>query len=167
MNNMNTSWHQSWQQQVKKENREVVLFRNGEIRRADIMIDGRIIELQHSKITKEQVEERERFYGSSNLIWLFDYTQNRGRLVISRPDHKETGVCWVEHYWRRKNETAALCKGEVCFDMGDDTIVVIHKMDLNHEEGCPLIPVAQCLTYDFFRYWYLTPRAERNPNGPP
>jgi competence protein CoiA len=62
-------WHISWQDIVRPEFVEVAMGQH----RADMIGDGRVvIELQHSPINPEEIEERERFY--KRMIWLFDAT---------------------------------------------------------------------------------------------
>ena len=70
-------WHLSWQQPLLPEHVEVSIAPH----RADIMgRAGLVIELQHSPISAEEIQEREHFYG--NMIWLFDATY-RFRFVRS------------------------------------------------------------------------------------
>jgi len=66
-----TDWHRFWKSLVPKEWCEQVIKKNGEIHRADILTPtGLVIELQHSPISPDEIEEREEFY--ENMIWLFD-----------------------------------------------------------------------------------------------
>jgi competence protein CoiA len=55
------------------ERAEVTMERNGERHRADILLPGgTVVELQHSSIAPDEIEQREAFYGS--MIWIFDIT---------------------------------------------------------------------------------------------
>jgi hypothetical protein len=66
-----TDWHRFWKSLVPKEWCEQVIKKNGEIHRADILTpDGLVIELQHSSISPDEIEDREEFY--ENMVWLFD-----------------------------------------------------------------------------------------------
>jgi hypothetical protein len=70
-------WHLSWQALVLPEFREVTRGPH----RADVVGNGGlVVELQHSNISTEDIQERERFYGE--MVWLFDAT-NRFSLVES------------------------------------------------------------------------------------
>ncbi len=70
-------WHLSWQQPLLPDHVEVSIPPH----RADIKGKGNVvIELQHSPISAEEIQERERFYG--NMVWLFDATY-RFRFVRS------------------------------------------------------------------------------------
>lgn len=67
-------WHCEWQQQFPKKNQEVVIAFNGEKHRADVMACGYVIEFQHSPITADEFNERNKFYLSygKKVIWIFD-----------------------------------------------------------------------------------------------
>ena len=69
-----SAWHSAWQKQFPEKNREVVIEHNGEKHRADVMACGYVIEFQHSPITAEEFEERNRFYLNygKKVIWVFD-----------------------------------------------------------------------------------------------
>lgn len=69
-----TEWHRSYQEMCAKEYVEYRIEKNGKLHIADVYNKGCVIELQHSPISQETVDQRERFYG--NMIWLFDYTCN-------------------------------------------------------------------------------------------
>lgn len=60
-------WHKGWKEIVPRRNQEVTLGAH----RADIQLDsGLVIELQNSSISGEEIEERERHYGT--MVWLFN-----------------------------------------------------------------------------------------------
>jgi len=69
-----STWHYEWQQQFPKKNQEVVIEFNGVKHRADVMACGYAIEFQHSPITADEFNERNRFYLSygKKVIWIFD-----------------------------------------------------------------------------------------------
>lgn len=69
-----TAWHSDWQNQFPRKNQEVVVEIDGEKHRADVMACGYVIEFQHSPITAEEFEERNRFYlhYGKKVIWIFD-----------------------------------------------------------------------------------------------
>lgn len=62
-----TEWHINWKNEFPKEWQEVVIGKH----RADIKLpSGKVIELQNSSISAEDIQERELFYG--NMGWLFN-----------------------------------------------------------------------------------------------
>lgn len=69
-----SNWHYEWQQQFPEGNREIVIESNRERHRADVMAYGYVIEFQHSPITSDEFNERNRFYLSygKKVIWIFD-----------------------------------------------------------------------------------------------
>lgn len=77
-----SDWHRYWKNLVEPECAEVTIEKSGQRRRADIwLINGVIVELQHSSISVQEIEAREQFYGK--MIWLFDlracYESQRAR----------------------------------------------------------------------------------------
>ena len=71
-----SEWHIAWQERFPEECREVVLENNGEKHRADILLKeyNTVIEIQHSPISKEEFNIRNKFYTDCGfeLIWIFD-----------------------------------------------------------------------------------------------
>lgn len=69
-----SEWHRSWQERFPMECREVVVERGGKIHRADVLIGKYVIEFQHSPISADEVQERNRFYIACGyrVIWVFD-----------------------------------------------------------------------------------------------
>lgn len=71
--NKMSEWHIKHQNEFPEECREVRLEKDGVVHIADIMIDGCIIEFQHSQMDNETFEERSVFYSNfGQLIWVFD-----------------------------------------------------------------------------------------------
>lgn len=70
-----SDWHKSWQSLF--ESTEIKFsFSDGSFSRADVVSGNTIIELQHSIISKEEIESREAQYKSinKNLVWILDGT---------------------------------------------------------------------------------------------
>lgn len=63
-------WHYGWKKLAGLDNTEITIEKNGKRHRADIMIRGKVIELQHSTIPTYEVREREEFY--DNMAWIVD-----------------------------------------------------------------------------------------------
>ena len=69
-----SEWHRAWQDRFPKECRERVVENNGVKHRADVLINGTVIEFQHSHITAKEIAERNKFYTESGckVVWVFD-----------------------------------------------------------------------------------------------
>jgi competence CoiA-like predicted nuclease len=65
-----TEWHIFWQNLFNIEKQEVIIVKDDIRHIADIVSNGKVIEVQHSNISLENVQARELFYG--NMIWLLD-----------------------------------------------------------------------------------------------
>lgn len=67
-----TDWHIKFQALVPESWREIVIKKNDIIHRADIRHPetGRVVEVQHSRLSRREIIERENFY--DNMIWIFD-----------------------------------------------------------------------------------------------
>lgn len=71
-----SDWHFEWQSKFPIESREVVVERAGVVHRADVLINNTVIEFQHSPLSSEEFEARNKFYKSCgySLVWLLDAT---------------------------------------------------------------------------------------------
>lgn len=69
-----SDWHFEWQSKFPIDSREVVVEKEGVVHRADVLIKNTVIEFQHSLISGEEFEARNRFYKNCGyrVIWLFD-----------------------------------------------------------------------------------------------
>ena len=69
-----SEWHYNWQCLFPEEFREVVVEKDGIKHRADVLINGCVIEFQHSPINATEIMERNIFYLNCgyNVIWVFD-----------------------------------------------------------------------------------------------
>lgn len=66
-------WHRDWKACAPIDKREVVMERDDEKHRADVItMHGKVLELQASPISVEEIERREKFYG--DMAWLFRAT---------------------------------------------------------------------------------------------
>ena len=68
-----SEWHYQWQNQFPLINQENVFTLNGRTHRADVFINKTVIEFQHSPISKNEFEDRNRFYNGLGfyVIWIF------------------------------------------------------------------------------------------------
>jgi competence CoiA-like predicted nuclease len=80
-------WHYEWKKLAGLNNTEITIEKDGKRHRADIIIDGLVIELQHSPLPVPEVREREEFYG--NMIWVLD---GETALLERSPDPVERWV---------------------------------------------------------------------------
>ena len=72
-------WHREWQDYVQE---KYVEFRMPP-HAADILgIGNRVIELQHSPISADEIAAREAFYG--NMVWVFDATERFEMITVGR-----------------------------------------------------------------------------------
>lgn len=80
-----SKWHFDWQMRFPKGAQEIVIEHNGQKHRADVLIDGTVIELQNSPISKWDFDERNSFYTSAGyrVVWLFNLVDKfeDGRIV--------------------------------------------------------------------------------------
>ena len=72
-------WHLEWQNCIQPEYVEVIMQPHV----ADIVgIGDRVIELQHSPISSDEIAAREDFYG--NMVWVFDATERFEMITAGR-----------------------------------------------------------------------------------
>lgn len=84
-----SEWHYNWQHLFPKECIEVVLQNRQEEHRADVLIDNVVVEFQHSSMSPEIFQERNRFYTTTGhpIVWLFDLIEevNKEKIIYSQP----------------------------------------------------------------------------------
>lgn len=88
-----SEWHFGWKKLAGLENSEIVIRRPEGTHRADIKIDNRVIELQHSNLSPKDVREREAFYG--NMIWVIDGDELLKNVTVERMISREDGFYFV------------------------------------------------------------------------
>lgn len=105
-----TEWHKAWQDEFPKECQEVKVGDH----RADVLIDGFVIEFQHSSLPGPQIKAREDAY--KNMVWIIDVTE-------SYPSF-DNGV-WqcstgqLDRYYH-------LCKSPLFLEMGSVGVCLVH-----------------------------------------
>lgn len=76
-----SQWHLDWQKYFPSEQQEVVITKNDESHRADILTNsGTVIEIQHSPISSVDISKRENFY--DRMVWIINATEFIGNLAI-------------------------------------------------------------------------------------
>lgn len=117
-----TEWHLSWKRLVLPGRCEVRMpgF-NGKDHRADIVGNGdTVVELQHSPISVEEIQEREWFY--ENMVWLFDATPFREKISIRRKDG------FVTFRWKHPKKTLWFVRKPLYLDLGGNRVLLIKKL---------------------------------------
>lgn len=81
-----TEWHLNWQNQFPLDCRENTItdFDTNICHRADILLkNGLVIEVQNSPISISEIEDREKFYGKNNMIWIINGSNLASQCKIS------------------------------------------------------------------------------------
>ena len=118
-----SDWHFEWQSKFPIESREVVVEKDGVVHRADILINGTVIEFQHSPISGEEFETRNSFYKSCGyrVVWLFDATDKmkiddafglvwKRKTTLFSSYRTQIDAFFVQHYLPDKNDLILLAK---------------------------------------------------------
>lgn len=88
-----SDWHKAWQNKFPIKNQEVPLPFEQPCHRADVLAYGYVIEFQHSPISAEEFDERNRFYTSlgKKVVWVFDVSDKFKEGRISRIQYVRNG----------------------------------------------------------------------------
>lgn len=91
-----TEWHYLWQQQFPIETQEIIFENNNEIHRADVFINNTVIEFQHSPISKQEFNGRNKFYNKLGykVIWIFDVQDKNIEYLGEGYDDIYRAFCW-------------------------------------------------------------------------
>ena len=91
-------WHRNWQMQFPESRQEIVINNQGEKHRADVLLENKklVIEFQHSYISSEEFNERNKFYNSCGykVLWLFDLSE--------KIENEQIEDCKYDHQYRWK-----------------------------------------------------------------
>ena len=118
-------WHLQWQSYLAQQGAEieVTMERGGTTHRADAVLkNGTVVELQHSSISVDEIEKREKFYG--NLIWIFDAIDayEKDRFDLRMKEGYQT------FRWKHARKSIAHASKPVRLDLGDGWIMNLKKM---------------------------------------
>lgn len=117
-----TAWHLSWKQLVQPLWCEFSMGNH----RADMIGNGlTVVELQHSPISPDEIEDRESFY--HKMIWLFDAT-HVGERFETHNKYSETYGRYTTFRWKHARRTIAYCRCPVFLDLGYGFIFEIKKL---------------------------------------
>lgn len=74
-----SDWHMRWQSRFPLDTQEIVKVKDGQKHRADVLLEDKkvVYEFQHSPLSPEEFEDRNRFYNSLGykVIWIFDLSE--------------------------------------------------------------------------------------------
>lgn len=147
-----TTWHQEWKSHARPENREVTLTRDGQTRRADIIVPGTptidghehdvSCEIQYSPIDDETIISREQFW--THIRWIFyaaerditvDFDRNYRMspyTIRMRPWHQlVTALAGHQHpnHMVTKRVLGSTPTGAVYLDFGGREIFAIERIN--------------------------------------
>lgn len=149
-----SEWHLGWQEKFPIECREVVMEKDGIKHRADIFIKERnvVIEFQHSQISNEDFNARNKFYTGCgyDIIWIFD-----GDKKIKKPDKYECDFNKIHNIydfidqtleWKRCKKTEELLRTDIKFQLYYE----VYMEKLNKKV---LLPLHKFDEYELKFYW--------------
>ena len=86
-----SEWHKNKQSYFDERFQEVIVEKNGIKHRADVLKDGIVIEFQHSSISAEEFNERNKFYISAGykVVWVFDLTLQKNEEQLYWDDYSD------------------------------------------------------------------------------
>ena len=110
-----TQWHLEWKEHIDENRCEVVITKAKSVHIADIMTtDGTVVELQHSPISSDMIQDREHFYG--RMIWLFDADKFIDNLEFRDRDE------YISFRWKHPWKSHWACGMPVFWHLGDTSI---------------------------------------------
>ncbi len=156
-----SEWHLGWQEKFPIECREVIIENNGVKHRADVLIKDKntVIEFQHSQISNEEFDARNKFYTENgyNLIWVFD-----GEKKIKKPENYKVGLLQGNYClngykvqrleWKRYKKDEELLKINY-------KIIIFYEVYIEKLNKNILLPVANYDNFDINIKWlydYIT-----------
>lgn len=146
-----SKWHLDWKKEAGQKCCEIIIGNH----RADIECDdGTIVELQHSAISVNSIEEREMFYGGrGSMIWLLDLTGKRKERLFyekRRPD-------WYAFSWSRSFRSFQHAKFPILLDIGDEGLFWIRRTH-NYGQDSQSNIVSSTLKGGWFGWGQIIPR---------
>lgn len=133
-----SEWHIEWQNRFPKDSIEYVVFDGHNRHFADVLINGIVIEFQHSPISYDNFTERNDFYirCGYKVVWIFDQSNEWKKEIIKRKAKNE--YIWENPHgiFRKMN-------------IEDEKAVVFFQFSNN---GLCVEKVTSC--YNFFKKFY-------------
>lgn len=147
-------WHLKWQDFALKNGADVevpIIDRFGNVYRADIIYNNKVVELQHSTISEMEIIRRSDYYtGQKYMVdWVLDYT---------RKEFLEVESNYVVLDGRRKKAFDCLfykLYGYTIFDMGNDKIFVTKESRI-HNKVVDITDFGTRYKKEFIYYGYFT-----------
>ena len=128
-------WHKEMQNLWPKENQEKVILFNGEVHRADVLVDDMVIEIQHSHMSALEFKKRTSFFLNAGyrVAWIFDFTHPyvNNRIARAIPVNKpmmSIDDMFVAYRWSDSVKTFAFAPNV----SGNDKFSVWVWLDPNH-----------------------------------
>lgn len=121
-----SEWHLNWKKEVPEDWIEITIG----CHRADIRTpSGLVVELQHSSICVDDIEEREEFYGK--MVWIFDVADaafededNDPRLDLRQKD----ATNYRSFRWKHAKKHIGFAQRPVFLDLGNGYMFLLKKM---------------------------------------
>lgn len=131
-----SKWHLDWKRLFPSEWQEVPMGPH----RADVLTPHGVIEFQKSPISRQDIRDRERFYG--DMIWVVDASA-----FTFEPYRTRTGAPYFRWLWPRKSWQAAT--KPVLLDVGDANLYQIDRYfgQTYTYIGCTRIPLLNFMHY--------------------
>lgn len=109
-----SQWHLDWQSHVHEDRTEIIIGEHI----ADVQLsDGKVIEIQHSPLSIDTVQERELFYG--NMTWIFDGRDFFDRLTFKEKESKYGNTYYTFTFKRPRKYIVLATKFPLYIDFGD------------------------------------------------
>lgn len=136
-------WHNLWQDLFSIDSIEIPITIDEKTHIADVLIDNKVVEFQHSNISYDEIQERNNFYlkYTNKLIWVFDgigkkfYMKaiphdryiNRINIYTELDCSKEK-----EYYWKNQNKVIKDIKWndglELYIQVNENYLIKVTKM---------------------------------------
>ena len=120
-----TEWHRGWKGEFPDDEIEVRLNKDGKRHIADVKLASpigkiEVIEFQHSSISPEEIEARERFYGKNEMLWMFDAIQayKSRRFWFEDANKSIDGKKIKTTDWKHGKKSLLACDATVVLDLG-------------------------------------------------
>ncbi|MCA1800153.1 MAG: competence protein CoiA [Actinobacteria bacterium] len=111
-----THWHRRWKKTFPKENVEVIIG----AKRADIYINGLVIELQNSSISVPEIQDREQHY--KDMVWVVNGEHFEDNFDLREKDAYYTFRWkWSRRIWQKATKP-------VYIDFHDKTLLLVKKL---------------------------------------
>jgi Competence protein CoiA-like family len=120
-----TDWHREWKALVPQDRCEVPI---GDHRADIVLLDGTVVELQHSPLSLHEIEEREEAY--ERLLWIFDARSCADNIDLRSKD----GGTYRSFRWRWPRKHVAYTTAPTFLDLGD-VVLRLGKLYRPWEDG--------------------------------